>query len=89
MPEPKFKKGDRVKVNNRDIRGLPWYPKFEGLQGEVGSVVSSEYWSTYYLPGEDVPTDVYNYDVEFMGSVTEGLPQVILEAEAPGEGKAP
>ena len=80
MPEPKFLKGARVKVDNRDLRGLVWYPKLEALHGQSGTVISSEYWSTYLLPGEKAPTDVYNYEVEFShGDVQENVPQVILQ----------
>jgi len=80
MPQPKFIKGARVKVNNRDLRGLVWYPKLEPLHGQKGTVISSEYWSTYLLPGEKVPTDVYHYEVEFSaGETADSVPQVILE----------
>jgi hypothetical protein len=80
MPEPKFPKGAIVKVNNRDVRNLTCYPKLEKLHGHTGTVVSSEYWSTYYVAGEEVPTDVYNYAVQFDNGVTQdNIPQVILE----------
>jgi hypothetical protein len=81
MPEPKFPKGTTVKVNNRDIRNLVWYPKLEEFHGQTGTVVSSEYYSTYYVAGEEAPTDVYNYTVEFNNGVTQdNVPQVILHA---------
>jgi hypothetical protein len=81
MPQPKFVNGAKVKVNNRDIRGLAWYPKLEKLHGQTGTVVSSEYWSTYLLPGEKTPSDVYNYEVQFNnGETQDNVPQVILEA---------
>jgi hypothetical protein len=80
MPEPKFPKGAKVKVNNRDIRNLVCYPKLEKFHGQTGTVVSSEYWSTYYVAGEEVPTDVYNYAVQFDNGVTQdNIPQVILQ----------
>jgi hypothetical protein len=80
MPEPKFPRGTVVKVNNRDIRGLVWYPKLEQFHGQTGTVIESEYWSTYYLPGEKQLTDVYNYTIDF-GTVTqENVPQTVLQA---------
>ncbi|OGO40307.1 MAG: hypothetical protein A2147_02815 [Chloroflexi bacterium RBG_16_57_8] len=82
MPEPKFPKGAKVKVNNRDLRGLVWYPKLEESHGETGTVIDSEYWSTYLLPGEREPTDVYNYEVQFSdGETRDNVPQVILELD--------
>jgi hypothetical protein len=82
MQEPKFPKGAAVKVNNRDFRGLVWYPKLEKFHGQSGAVESSEYWSTYYLPGEKELTDVYNYTVLFANGVTQdNIPQMILQAE--------
>jgi hypothetical protein len=81
MPEPKFPKGAKVKVNNRDIRNLIWYPKLEKFHGQTGAIVSFEYFSTYYLPGEKELTDVYNYTVQFNNGVTQdNVPQVILQA---------
>jgi len=80
MPEPKFPKGTSVKVNNRDIRGMPWYPKFEKYHEKTGTIMAFEFWSTYYLPGENTPTDVYNYDVEFSDGLVQDVPQVILKA---------
>lgn len=81
MPEPKFPKGAKVKVNNRDTRSIIWYPKYEKFHGQTGEIVSSEYFSTYYLPGEENPTDVYNYTVQFRnGATQDNIPQVILEA---------
>ncbi len=81
MPEAKFTKGVKVKVNNRDIRNLVWYPKLETFHGQIGTVVSSEFWSTYYLPGEKKPTDVFHYDIEFdAGVIQDDVPQTILEA---------
>ena len=81
MLEPKFPKGAKVKVNNRDIRNLIWYPKLEKFHGQTGEIVSSEFFSTYYLPGEKEPTDVYNYRVQFSNGVTQdNIPQVILQA---------
>jgi hypothetical protein len=81
MSEAKFPNGVRVKVNNRDIRGLVWYPKLETLHGQIGTVVSSEFWSTYYLPGEKEPTDIFHYDIEFdAGVIQNDVPQPILEA---------
>ena len=82
MPEPRFAKGTRVKVNNRDVRGLVWYTKLEQYHGQIGTVIESEYWSTYYLPGEKSPTDVYNYTIDFGPSQQENVPQSILEAAA-------
>ena len=80
MPQPRFPKGTRVRVNNRDLRGLVWYPKLEPLHGQTGTVISSEYWSTYLLPGEKSPTDVYHYEVEFsIGDTHDDVPQVILQ----------
>ncbi len=80
MPEPKFPKGSRVTVNNRDVRGLVWYSKLEEFHEKTGTVVESEYWSTYFLPGENHPTDVYNYTVEFGTIRQENVPQSILRA---------
>ncbi len=80
MPEPKFPKGSLVKVNNRDVRGLVWYPKLEQFHEKTGTVIESEYWSTYYLPGENHPTDVYNYTIEFGTIQQENVPQSILRA---------
>jgi len=80
MPEPKFPNGTIVKVNNRDVRGLVWYTKLEQFHGQTGTVVESEYWSTYYLPGEKSPTDVYNYTIEFGAARQENVPQSILES---------
>ncbi len=80
MPEPKFPKGSLVKVNNRDLRGLVWYPKLEQFHEKTGIVIESEYWSTYYLPGENHPTDVYNYTIEFGTIQQENVPQSILRA---------
>jgi hypothetical protein len=80
MPQPKFANGARVKVDNRDLRGLVWFPKLESLHGQTGTIVDSEYWSTYLLPGETVPTDVYHYEVKFSGGEThDDVPQVILK----------
>lgn len=79
MPEPKYAKGTLVRVSNRDPRNLVWYPKFETLHGKTGTVVESEYWSTYYLPGDDHPTDVFNYTVNFGGTEQTNIPQMILE----------
>ncbi len=80
MPEPKFPKGSRVTVVNRDVRGLVWYPKLEQFHEKTGTIVESEYWSTYFLPGENHPTDVYNYTVEFGTIQQENVPQSILRA---------
>ena len=80
MPEPKFTKGTTVKVNNRDMRGLVWYSKLEKLHGQTGAVISSEYWSTYLLPGEKEPTDVFNYEIQFGTETIDNIPQVILES---------
>jgi hypothetical protein len=80
MPEPKFPKGALVKVNNRDIRNLVWYPKLEQLHGQTGTVVDSEFWSTYFLPGDREPSDVYNYTVQFGADEHENIPQTILLA---------
>ncbi len=80
MPEPKFAKGSRVTVNNRDVRGLVWYAKLEQFHEKTGTVVESEYWSTYFLPSENHPTDVYNYTVEFGTIQQENVPQSILRA---------
>jgi hypothetical protein len=80
MPEPKFFKGTIVKVNNRDMRGLVWYSKLEKLHGQTGTVISSEYWSTYLLPGEKEPTDVFNYEIQFGTETLDNIPQVILES---------
>ena len=79
MPEPKYAKGTKVKVNNRDPRKLVWYPKLEQFHGQTGTVVESEYWSTYFLPGDTEPTDVYNYTIDFGGKEQENIPQTILE----------
>lgn len=79
MPEPRFPKGSRVKVNNRDFRGMPWYPRLEKYHGETGTITAFEFWSTYFLPGEKAPTDVYNYTVDFGGNTVENVPQVILQ----------
>jgi len=79
MPEPKFSKGTQVKVNNRDVRGLVWYPKLEEFHEKTGTVVAFEYWSTYFLPGENHPTDVYNYTIEFGSIQQENVPQSILQ----------
>jgi len=85
MPEPKFPKGATVRVNNRDLRGLAWYPKVEKVHGQTGTVVGSEYWSTYLLPGEKEPTDVFNYEVQFRnGETLDNIPQMILEAADQG-----
>ncbi|MBM2824777.1 MAG: hypothetical protein HW402_441 [Dehalococcoidales bacterium] len=81
MSEAKFSNGLKVKVNNRDFSGLVWYPKLEIFHGQIGTVVSSEFWSTYYLPGEKEPTDIFHYDVVFDAGVTQSdVPQTILEA---------
>ena len=80
MPEPKFPEGTIVKVNNRDMRGLVWYSKLEKLHDQTGTVISSEYWSTYLLPGEKEPTDVFNYEIQFGTETIDNIPQVILEA---------
>ena len=82
MSEAKFSKGMKVKVNNRDNRNLVWYPKLEKFHGYSGTVVSSEFWSTYYLPGENEPTDIFSYEVDFDGGVTQdNVPETILQAE--------
>jgi hypothetical protein len=81
MPEPKFPRGTMVKVNNRDIRGLVWYPKLEQFHGQTGTVIESEYWSTYFLPGEKQLTDVYNYTVDFGTVRQENVPQTVLQTE--------
>ncbi len=79
--EPKFPTGSAVKVNNRDIRHLVWYPKFESYHGKTGTVVGSEYFATYFVGGDDKPTDVYDYTIEFSnGEKLDKVPQVILEA---------
>jgi hypothetical protein len=80
MPEPKFPRGTMVKVNNRDIRGLVWYPKLEQFHGQTGTVIESEYWSTYFLPGEKQLTDVYNYTIDFGTVRQENVPQTVLQA---------
>jgi hypothetical protein len=80
MPEPKFPRGTMVKVNNRDIRGLVWYPKLEQFHGQTGTVIESEYWSTYFLPGEKQLTDVYNYTIDFGTGRQENVPQTVLQA---------
>jgi hypothetical protein len=80
MAEPKFPKGSLVKVNNRDIRGLTWYPKLEQFHEKVGTVTEFEFWNTYFLPGEDHPTDVYNYTVDFGSTIQENIPQSTLKA---------
>jgi hypothetical protein len=80
MPEAKFPKGTIVKVNNRDIRNMIWYPKLEPLHGQTGTVVDSEFWSTYFLPGDREPTDVFNYTVQFGTDEHENVPQTILLA---------
>jgi hypothetical protein len=80
MPEPKFPRGTVVKVNNRDIRGLVWYPKLEQFHGQTGTVIESEYWSTYFLPGEKQLTDVYNYTIDFGTVRQENVPQTVLQA---------
>jgi hypothetical protein len=80
MPEPKFPRGTMVKVNNRDIRGLVWYPKLEQFHGKTGTVLESEYWSTYFLPGETHLTDVYNYTIDFGTVKQENVPQTVLQA---------
>jgi hypothetical protein len=81
MPEPMFPKGMMVKVNNRDGRELVWYPKVEKVHGQTGTILSSEYWATYLLPGEKQPTDVFNYEVQFRnGEILDNIPQLILEA---------
>jgi hypothetical protein len=80
MPEAKFPRGAIVKVNNRDLRGLVWYPKLEKIHGQIGTVLSSEYWSTYLLPGDREPTDVFNYEIQFDNEIVDNIPQVILEA---------
>ena len=79
MPEPKFPKGTRVKVNNRDFRGMPWYPRFEKFHEQTGTITGFEFWSTYFLPGEKAPTDVYNYTIDFGGQTVDNVPQVILQ----------
>ncbi|MDD5039289.1 MAG: hypothetical protein PHN78_08280 [Dehalococcoidales bacterium] len=80
MAEPKFLKGTLVKVNNRDIRDMVWDPKLEGYHNQMGTVIDSEYWSTYYVAGENKPTDVYHYTIKFESGVTQNdIPQVILE----------
>ncbi len=79
MTEPKFPKGSRVTVNNRDFRGMPWYPRFEKLHGQTGTIMAFEFWSTYLLPGETAPTDVYNYTIDFSGQTVDDVPQVILQ----------
>jgi hypothetical protein len=78
MPEPKFPKGALVKVNNRDIRNLVWYPKLEQLHGQTGTVIDSEFWSTYFLPGDREPTDVFNYTIQFGSDEQDNIPQTIL-----------
>ena len=80
MQEPKFANGAAVKINNRDVRNLIWYPKFEKFHGQTGMVVNSQYWSTYYVAGDKEPTDVYNYTVQFNGVTQDNVPQVILQA---------
>jgi hypothetical protein len=85
MPEPKYAKGMKVKVNNRDLRKLVWYPKLEQYHGQIGTVVDSEYWSTYFLPGDTEPTDVFNYTIEFSGMEKDNMPQMILEPADQGK----
>jgi len=79
MPEPLYAKGSKVKVHNRDLRNLVWYPKLEQFHGQTGTVVDSEFWSTYYLPGENHPTDVYHYTIDFNGVQQDNVPQTILQ----------
>ncbi len=81
MPEPLYAKGTKVKINNRDLRNLVWYPKLEQFHGQTGTVVDSEYWSTYFLPGDTQPTDVYHYTIDFNGNQQDNVPQTILLAE--------
>jgi hypothetical protein len=80
MPEPTFPNGTFVKVNNRDFKGLVWYPALEQFHGQTGTVVASEFWSTYFLPGDREPTDVYHYTVQFGSIEQQDVPQPILEA---------
>ena len=80
MPEPKFPRGTLVKVHTRHIRSLVWYPKLERLHGQTGTVIDSEFWSTYYLPGDREPTDVFNYTIQFSSDEEENVPQTILLA---------
>jgi hypothetical protein len=47
--------------------------------------VDSEYWSTYFLPGDTEPTDVYNYTINFGVKEEENIPQTILEPADPGK----
>ena len=84
MREPEFAKGALVKVNNRDLRNLVWYPKLEKVHGQTGKIVDSEFWSTYYLPGDSEPTDVFNYTVDFGGVEQTNVPQMILEVAESG-----
>lgn len=78
MPVPKYANGAKVTVNNRDLRNMVWYTKFEQFQGQTGVVVESEFWSTYYLPGDKEPTDVYNYTIDFGNIKQDNIPQTIL-----------